>query len=155
MPLLTPRANVPALQSQPQRTAQTPLSPLKWGIGAEYSYDSNDFMFDNSMDIMLGNEATELSQWITNALITPRFRYYIHGQDFGSDFDLIFAKNYPRNVVKNLSESYVRAALSVDPRIVTVVDVAITVQLRSLIIAVKIITRAGFEQQFVVQWSVP
>jgi hypothetical protein len=97
----------------------------------------------------------QLSQWITNALITTRLRYYIHGTQFGSDFDLIQARNYPRNVVKNMAESYVKQALSTDPRIKSVTSVEAAVYLKSLVVAIIFVTATGYQKQFQIQWSVP
>jgi len=151
MPTLIPNVNVPAIAP----SLSTSNASVVWGIGPQYSYENNAFVFDDAMDIVLGNEAVQLSQWITNALITPRLRHYIHGRGFGSDIDVIHTKNYPQAVVKKQIDTYVRQALSVDPRIRRVISVDSAPYLRSVIINVTIATIEGFTQQFQVQWSVP
>src|SRR5215472_9179041 len=145
MPQLVPRVNVPAIQPTTQTVAVT---PLVWGIGPQYSYDTNTFVFNDAMDITLGDESVQLSQWITNALITPRLAQYIHGLYFGSDFDLLMGKNYATGVVQNLCKKYVREALSTDPRIKNILNVDSAVYLRAVIIIVTIQVVTGYTAQF-------
>jgi hypothetical protein len=152
MPQLVPRVNVPAIQPTTQTVA---IVPVIWGVGPQYSYDTNTFLFNDAMDLVLGDEAIQLSQWITNALITPRLAQYIHGLFFGSDFDLLMGKSYATGVVRNLCNKYVRAALSVDNRIKSVLNVDSAVYLRSVIIIVTISVVPGRTQQFEIKWSVP
>jgi hypothetical protein len=152
MPQLVPRVNVPALQPTTQTVN---VQPIIWGIGPQYSYDTNTFLFTDSMDLVLGDEAIQLSQWITNAIITPRLAQYIHGLFFGSDFDLIMGHHYSQGVVKNLCDKYVREALSTDNRIKSVIKVNSAVYLKSVFIDVTLTLVGGRARQFVFKWSVP
>ena len=152
MPQLFPTLNAAAVDtsiSNPQPVAP----PVTWGVAPLFDFESNKFLFTDSGDLLLGNEATTLSQRITAALITPRFVYRIHGSWFGSDFELLLGKNYPKDVLKKLGESMTRAAVQ-DSRIMTIRDLVTDVQDGRLVVSFSIVAVGGYKEQFEGVWRV-
>jgi phage gp46-like protein len=156
MPTLFPTRNAPAILTIPASGSDPSTSQLTiaWGVAPLFDYSANKFLLNNNNDLAVGTEAQTLSQWITNAIITPRLGYYIHRRTFGSDFDLLIAENYPASVVKKLSEKYTEEALQSDNRIANVKKVEARPYRNYVVIDCTIVTRSGFEQQFQVKWSI-
>jgi uncharacterized protein DUF2634 len=145
MPQLIPTINVPA-------AIPTAAEPIVWGLSPLFDFNTGRFVINNSGDLQLGNEAQSLSQWMTTALTTPRMRYAILGNAFGSDFDLLYGNNYPESILKQYAETIVRNCLA-DDRIVSI-SVDSRVEGKSLYVTGTIVNRTGFEQQFQAKWSV-
>jgi len=150
MPNLIPTYYAPAVTSNGS-TAVTVVP--EWGLTALFDHTSDKFLISDSGDLVLGNEATTLSQWVINALTTPRLRHKIHGLFFGSDFDLIYGKQYPDSILTHIAEGFIKGAL-VDQRIAAIKNIAIDIQGKMLGARVTITNIQGFDQQFQVRWSV-
>lgn len=147
MPSLIPTFYAPAA------TSSAPVPSTTWGSTVLFDHTINTFIVGDSGDLQLGNEATTLSQWVINALITPRMRHYVHQRRFGSDFDLLLGKSYPESVLKHLAEGFIKDAL-VDPRITAVKKITTIIQGKNLAAEITITNANGFDQQFHVRWSV-
>lgn len=158
MPQLIPTStSAPAIDTTIGTSSGIALPTLQsWGVSALLDYSTGKLKFNDSMELVLGDEATSLSQRITAVLTNVRLKWPIHSEFFGTDFNSLIGKRYPAQILKSIAETLVRDALEMaqDSRIVRLKSVNATVQGKYVFVTFTIVTTMGFEKQFQGKWSV-
>jgi hypothetical protein len=65
-------------------------------------------------------------EWCQKALLTPRYKHVIYSRNYGTEFDGLIGKAYPRAVVESEIQRIVKETLKVDPRTGEVSDFTFT-----------------------------
>ena len=151
MPQLIPTStSAPAVVPSP---TVVPGTTTTWGTSPLFNYSTNQLLLSDSNDLILGNEAVSLSQRVIALLATPRLRYPIYTDFFGSDLHTLIGRNYPPEIIKSFAEKFIRAAV-VDDRITALRSIDVSVVGKTVTVSFVIVAVSGYEKQFEAKWSV-
>jgi hypothetical protein len=148
---LTPQSTlVPAVVPAPTTVAAQGVS---WGVSPLFDYSTGHLIFNDQNEMVLGNEATSLSQRIIAMMTTNRLQWVMYTSRFGSEFHTLLGMAYPPQIARSLIETYLRACID-DNRITSVKDITVSVVGKIAVASFTVVTLQGFEKQFQGKWSV-
>jgi len=97
-------------------TTQARNQQVKFGKGWRFDFEAGEFVLTPTGKVAPANELEAYMQWCEKALRTPRYRHMIYSRNYGSEFDDLIGRGYPKAIVESEITRIVTETLMTDPR---------------------------------------
>jgi phage baseplate assembly protein W len=104
----------------PPGTTTRPVNGTNFGKDPMFNFATGEFYLDSSGDPIHADQSTAMANLVQKAIYTPRNRYLIFTQAYGSDILNLLDKNRTRDELLVEMRIAIREALIYDPRIINV-----------------------------------
>jgi hypothetical protein len=156
MPNIIPTLSSPALV-QPNTDTTTIARRTVWGGAPLFNYETGEFLFDGTGNLVMGNGIQSLVQRIRKALATAQYRWKIYDTPslgyFGSGLKGLIGRRYDDGVKINLAKKFIRDALITDSRIAAL-QVDATINQDQMFTLVFVQTRNGDTFELTQAWVI-